>query len=123
LEEPPSWCETDSLEVFTQRLQEQSRTSKELERTAQITSAIESPPQIEDDATLSLDLKRLADATGLVTDMAHALVQLHADLNEVEAQLREAASSETCPTCGQPYDADRLMGLAGNLGGHVHGAA
>jgi hypothetical protein len=121
--EPPQWLETGPLQAFTDHLQEQSRSVSEFERCAQVTSAIDPPPMIVDDAALALDLERLAVSLGRVTDMTHALVQIQSDLSEAEARLREAASSETCPTCGQSYDADRLMDLSGTLGGHAHGAA
>jgi energy-coupling factor transporter ATP-binding protein EcfA2 len=123
LAEPPLWSETTELEQLNERLDHQVRQVEEFSRRARIASVIKPPPTIEEDAPLALDLERLEVATGRVMDMTHALEHLHADLSDAEMRLREAASTETCPTCGQSYDAERLMDLTGSLGGHAHGAA
>jgi exonuclease SbcC len=120
---PPNWGDTDSLQSFTQRLQEQSLNLIRFLRAAHITSSLTPLPAIDTDAALSGDLERLALAAGRVTDLMHGLLQLEADLSEAAARLREAASKETCPTCGQPFDADRLLELPPSVGGHAHGAA
>jgi DNA repair exonuclease SbcCD ATPase subunit len=123
LTEPPQWDDTGSLERVVQRLEEQSLNLQTLKRHAHIAADLVPPPLIGADSALTMDLERLAASTGRVTELVHCLLELDAELSEAAARLREAAASETCPTCGQPFDADRLMELPAALGGHAHGAA
>ena len=56
-------------------------------------------------------------------ELARALrtgtTDLDAELATTAADMRDAVQGQSCPTCGQPFDADQL--LAVGLGGHAHG--
>jgi energy-coupling factor transporter ATP-binding protein EcfA2 len=85
-------------------------------------SAIEPPSLPVECQSLAECVTQLERASELANRLTGELQSAAAALADVETELRELAASESCPLCGSPLDADRLLaGAALGSGGHNHG--
>jgi hypothetical protein len=55
-----------------------------------------------------------------VKELDRRVKNIDGELTLVAAQIREQADGATCPACGAPLDAQRLLERAGLPGGHQH---
>jgi exonuclease SbcC len=115
----PAMVDCDGLNSLLSSLERQTREVDQLAATAATASGLISPPELIDDEALSATIEDLAAAEAQMTRHRDSLATLEDELAEAAARMREAVAGQSCPTCGQPFDAEQLLAMS--AGGHVHG--
>ncbi|MDX1948319.1 MAG: AAA family ATPase [Pirellulaceae bacterium] len=88
----------------------------------QALALVSPPPALVESGPLGDAIGRLDQAARQVDEFRRQLVQAEAEQLAAAAELRAWATDGTCPTCGAPLNADRLLAhAAAGLGGHAHG--
>jgi exonuclease SbcC len=90
--------------------------------TAAATESLQEPPGQHDLSPLAAILHEFRAAGDRVAFCQTALAAAGQQLEAAATALRELAETALCPTCGAPFDADRLLAAAAaGGGGHDHG--
>jgi len=120
--EPPGLQNVEQLERFLEQVHEQRNRVAALEQNVAATAGLASLPQMENYSPLEVSVGQLTTLLQQVTGLAESHQAVQSELAELATELRLAVQGETCPTCGQAFDADRLLeATASGLGGHAHG--
>jgi exonuclease SbcC len=117
---PPMLGDEQHLNDIIVRLTSSERQVKRWEAMAS-RSVVQPLVQTIDDLPLEECIAQLELANKLAEQRSAEFAALTADLHVAEGELRAFAATETCPTCGSPLNADRLLaGAAAITGGHAH---
>jgi DNA repair ATPase RecN len=120
LDSPPVPAETAALEQFIEQLTVQRTKLAVHEERSERLDGLRPPEATIELRPLEGLVDLLAQATTRADHLQRQVDELHEDVRRASAALREAVKEEVCPTCGQPFDAERLMAMSDG-GGHVHG--
>lgn len=121
MQPPPVLASPTELATLLERLALAAESRSRLEQVAAALTSLTLVPQPVETASLADCVNRLQSVQHSQQSCAAALREAEAELSAVEQQLREQAAQSVCPTCGGPWDADRLLAhsaLGG--GGHNH---
>ncbi|QDT55134.1 hypothetical protein Pan44_31760 [Caulifigura coniformis] len=119
---PPELHSVDELERRLAQIDEQRGRVEAQEENLVATTGLVPLPPLENESELDVTVDQLTTLLRQAADLAETCIEAQAQLSAVATELRHAAQGETCPTCGQAFDADRLLeATVGGLGGHAHG--
>ncbi len=118
----PALAPEDALEAALRALSRQTAEVQRMQRAAAATSGLVPAPLQLDVSALASHISTLSACIERTTDLRQSLLEIESEIATVRADLRTAVEGQTCPTCGQAFDADQLLAMAAaGLGGHAHG--
>lgn len=103
-------------------LEQSERRTQRLRRQNALLEQVQQAPDLTVVEPLARLIEQFTAAEAKVAQAQQAHAEAVAACEEVEQQLREQAAGATCPTCGSPVDAQRLLAHTAQHGGtaHVH---
>jgi exonuclease SbcC len=121
IHQPPSLGDESALSVSIAKLAEATGYTAQWTQAIAAMSDLNGPPATHETVQISKLLEELKTATTQSADSRATLAEADAELSAAIASIREMAQDAVCPTCGGPFDADRLLaGAIVGSRGHDH---
>jgi hypothetical protein len=109
------------LAEWVRRVDEQVRNVDRMQRAATSLATMPSLPVVADETNLESQTLQLDTALARLAEARTVLEGIEHELTAAASELRSAVEGQSCPTCGQPFDAEQLMTMSASApGGHVH---